>query len=155
MPKHFEYSLQFAAAPAEVFRVLTDTDRWRNSRVYGDIQWKGKPWAVGSTREVETLVPFHAHHEQRVLAVRQDEVLSVLSHGFGYTNHVQVILKLSPTGGTEVLYLVDIEGKLPLLFGFVIEEFVERFMEVYIPQLKSFCEEPAIKLSEQTPDGKS
>jgi hypothetical protein len=146
MPKHFEYLIQFAATPSEIFRVLTDTARWRHSKIYGDIEWTGQPWSVGSTRTVETLVPFHARH-QKVLAVHENELLSVLSHGFGYTNHTQIVLKRLPTTGTEVLYLIDIEGKLPLLFGFVIEEFVARFMESYVPELRRLCGENVVSPS--------
>jgi hypothetical protein len=154
MLKHFEYSIQLPAQPSEVFRVLTDTSRWRHSRIYGEIAWQGEPWRIGSTRVIETLVPFHARHRQKVLALRQDELLSVLSHGFGYTNHTQIVLTRMALGGTEARYLIDIEGTLPLLFGFVIEEFVARFMDAYIPELKRLCESDPTP-SARMPGGRS
>jgi hypothetical protein len=149
MPKHFEYSVLLSSNPEEVFRILTDRRYTGNSKVLRDVGWKdGPPWQPGSTRIAETFVPFHSVHTQRVLARRDNELLEVISHGFGYTMHLEIVLRrASLTEGTEVDYLIDIEGKLPLLFGFVIEEFVSRFMEAYLAELIQVCHDPAVFLT--------
>jgi hypothetical protein len=149
MPKHFEYSILLSSKPEEVFRLITDRRYSANSRVLRDIDWKdGAPWQRGSTRIAETLVPFHSVHTQRVLARRENELLELISHGFGYTMLLEIVLRPSPLGdGTVVDYLIDIEGKLPLLFGFVIDEFVSRFMEAYLAELLQISHEPALFLS--------
>lgn len=149
MPKHFEYSVLLSSKPEDVFALITDRRYSANSKVLRDVEWKGgAAWQPGSTRIVETLVPFHSVHTQRVLARRDNELLELISHGFGYTMHLEIVLRRSLlAAGTEVDYLIDIEGKLPLLFGFVIEEFVSRFMEAYLAELIQVCHDPALFLS--------
>jgi Polyketide cyclase / dehydrase and lipid transport len=149
MPKHFEYSLLLSCRPETVFGVLTDPWLSATSNVLRDVEWKdGAPWQQGSTRIAETLVPFRSRHTQRVLARRENELLEVISHGFGYTMHTQIgLTRLQVVPGTEVHYDIDIEGKLPLLFGFAIEEFVSRFMEAHFAELKRLCQVPVIPVS--------
>jgi len=149
MPKHFEYSVLLSFKPDEVFRIITDPRYSGNSKVLRDLEWNdGPPWQAGSSRVVEALVPFHSVHTQRVLARRDNELLELISHGFGYTMHLEIVLKRSVLSeGTEVDYIFDIEGKLPLLFGFAIEEFVSRFMEAYLAELIQICHDPAVFLS--------
>jgi len=148
MPKHFEYSILLSSKPEEVFRLITDRRYSGNSKVLRDIDWKdGAPWQRGSTRISEALVPFHSVHTQRVLARRENELLELISHGFGYTMHLEIVLRPSPLGdGTEIDYLIDVEGTLPLLFGFVIDEFVSRFMEAYLAELLQVAHDPALFL---------
>ena len=140
MPKHLEYSAKVACTPAQAFRIMTDTERWRCSLVYGDIVWtQGEPWQPGSIRRAETLVPFRATHTQKILDYRKDEMVEMLGHGMGYLNQTQVTVKPGVEGGTEVRFSIDLEGNMALMFGMVIEEFVRRFMEVYIAELTRFC----------------
>ena len=141
MLHRFEYSLRLSRPRKEVFRILTDSEKWRNSRVYGDIRWVlGEPWAVDSLREVETLIPMRALHTQKVAAFRPNEALEVISHGFGYTNYTQIrFTDAISGGGTEVRIVSDIEGTLPTP-GFVLEDFVAHFMEVYLAEVKRLCE---------------
>ena len=142
MPKQFEYALELPLAPEAVFRVLTDTARWRHSKMYGDIRWiEGKPWAPGSVREVETLIPIPARHLQRVLAVRENELLEVLSYGFGYTNDIQLALAQTPGGGTKLRISNLIEGELPLGDGVVLETYMARILETYLEELRRLCAE--------------
>ena len=71
-----------------------------------------------------------------------------ISHGFGHTMLLRIVLRPSPLGdGTVVDHPIDIEGKLPLLFGFVIDEFVSRFMEAYLAELLQISHEPALFFS--------
>ncbi len=149
MPKHFEYSILLSSKPEEVFRLITDRRYSGNSKVLRDVEWRGgAPWQLGSTRVAETLVPFHSVHAQRVLTRRENTLLELISHGFGYTMYLEIVLRPSGLGeGTEVDYLIDIEGTLPLLFGFVIEEFVSRFMEAYLAELLQASHDPALFLS--------
>jgi hypothetical protein len=147
MPKHFEYSILLSPAPQDVFRIITDRRYSGSSKVLRDIEWTGgSPWQVGSSRIVETLVPFRSVHTQRVLTRRDNELLELISHGFGYTMHLEIVLRKAMGGGTEVDYRFDIEGKLPLLFGFAIEEFVSRFMEAYLAELIQYAHHPAVFL---------
>jgi hypothetical protein len=141
MAKHFEYVLQLPAAPERIFRVLTDTESWRRTKVYDDVRWvKGEPWQVDSEREVETALPFRSRHRQRVLEYRPGECLGILSHGFGYTMQTEILLERGmDSGGTEVRYLIDVYGAMPLLFGFAIEDFVERFMKAHMSELTRLC----------------
>src|SRR5437762_3264425 len=110
MPKRYEYALEVAISPARVYEVLTDIDRWRASKVYGAIRWvEGTPWQPDSVRMVETLVPFRARHRQRILKTTPGELVEVLSHGMGYTNHTQILLAPTDAGGASIRYLIDIE----------------------------------------------
>lgn len=145
MPKQFEYTIELPLAPPAVFRLLTDSARWRGSRLYGNIRWlDGEPWQPGSTREVETLLPYHRRHRQRVLANRENELLEVMSHGFGYSNHIQLLLRPSPQGGTTLRVLNLVEGFLPMLFG-SLEEFMQKFVEAWERELRRMCEEESRK----------
>ncbi|HTK94686.1 MAG TPA: SRPBCC family protein [Terriglobales bacterium] len=144
MAKHFEYAIELSASPETVYRVFTDTARWRGSRVYRDIRWlQGEPWQKDSVREVDTEVPFRSKHKQRVLAVIPGQRISLLSHGLGYTMQLQIGLVLTPHGGTSVHYSIDVLGALPLLFGFLIDDFVVKFMNVYIAELERLLKEDA------------
>jgi hypothetical protein len=147
MAKHFEYALQLPAAPEAVFRVLIDTEVWRNSKLYRTVRWvKGEPWQVDSVRELETKVPFRSRHRQRVLECISNERIGVLSHGFGYTMQTQIVLaRGNDAGGTEVRYLIDVYGVMPLLFGFAIEDFVDRFMSAHMSELTRLCQEASTK----------
>jgi uncharacterized protein YndB with AHSA1/START domain len=146
MPKSFEYALELPQPPETVFRVLTDSARWRHTRLYGDIRWtEGEPWTPGSVREVESLVPYPARHRQRVLAVHRNELLELISYGFGYTNHVQLALTLTPGGGTKLRITNLVEGDLPLGDGVVLETYMERFVATYREELRRLCAEEAGK----------
>lgn len=149
MPQRFEFFLRLSRPRSEVFRILTDGESWRGSRVYGEMRWvQGRPWEVDSVREVETLAPVRARHTQRVAAFEQDRLIEVISHGFGYTNYVQLLFTDAiASGGTEFHVVSDIEGTLPLLFGFVLEDYVARFMEVYLAEVKRLCEPPSAATS--------
>lgn len=141
MPRHFEYALDVSCPPAEAYERITSSDAWQGSQVYAKIKWvEGEPWQPDSVREVETLVPFRAQHRQRVLAAQPGRVIDIVSHGMGYTNHTQIFLERSLAGaGTQIKYVIDIEGSLPLP-GSLIDDFVHRFMDVYLPELKRLCE---------------
>ncbi|HSE48750.1 MAG TPA: hypothetical protein VLA96_06030 [Terriglobales bacterium] len=146
MPRHFDYSLDVPCSPADAYDRITSSDAWQGSEVYGKIQWvQGEPWQPDSVREVETLVPFRAQHKQRVLAAHPGRVIDIMSHGMGYTNHTQILLEPSrgdaagaTGGGTHIQYVIDIEGSLPLP-GSLIDDFVHRFMDAYLPELKKLC----------------
>lgn len=144
MPRNFEYALELPQSPEIVFRVLTDSVRWRHSKMFGDIRWtEGAPWKPGSVREVETLVPIPARHRQRILAVHQNELLELISYGFGYTDHVQLQLRLTPAGGTRLRISNLIEGELPLGDGVVLETYMARILETYQEELRRLCAEAA------------
>ena len=143
MAKSFEYTLELPLPPAAVFRILLDTERWRHSRIYGDIRWvEGEPWQVGSTREVETLLPYRRRHRQRVLARRDNELLELMSHGFGYSNHVQLALRPTDEGGTTLRIVNLVEGFLPMLFG-TLEAYMEHIVGIWMEDLRRFCAEDA------------
>jgi hypothetical protein len=84
------------------------------------------------------LWPLHSKHQQRVLAAIPNQCLEVISHGFGYTNHTQILLTEAPLSRTTVHFKIDIAGKLPLV-GTAIGQVVKRFMEVYLEELKTHC----------------
>ena len=143
MAKTFEHTVELPLAPPAVFRLLTDTARWRHSKLYGDIRWiDGEPWQPGSTREVETLLPYHRRHRQRVLARRENELLEVASHGFGYTNNVQLALAPSPQGGTTLRVTNRVEGTLPMLF-LNLDMYMAKIMEAWTEEMQRLCAEEA------------
>ena len=143
MPKTFEYAVDLPLKPEATFRVLIDSSRWLHSKLYGDIRWvEGEPWQPGSTREVETLLPYRRRHRQRVLARRENELLELMSHGFGYSNHVQLLLRPSPEGGTTLRIVNLVEGFLPLLFG-NLDRYMEQIVEAWVEEMRRLCAEEA------------
>jgi hypothetical protein len=139
MPQSFEYFVELPCEPRRAFQLLAAPDGWKESKVLGRIEWtEGKPWQAGSRRQIEMLWPLHSKHQQRVLAVIPDRCLEVISHGFGYTNHTQILLSEAPLGRTNVRFKIDIAGKLPLM-GTAIGQVVKRFMEVYLEELRTRC----------------
>jgi hypothetical protein len=137
MATRFQYVLELPKAPADVFQTLTSSDR-SDSKVIGKISWSGEPWQAGSERILEMLYPIHSTHKQKVLALVPNRLIDVISHGLGYTNHTQIFLREIGNTTTELKYVIDIEGGLPLI-GMFIGEFVKRFMEVYLAEITERC----------------
>jgi len=148
MPRHFDYALDVPCTPEQAYERITSSDAWQASQVYGKMRWlEGEPWRPDSIREVETLVPFRAQHKQRVLAAQPGRLIDIMSHGMGYTNHTQIFLERSLAGGgTHIRYVIDVEGSLPLP-GSLIDDFVHRFMDAYLPELKRLCEDDSPQMN--------
>ena len=141
MPKTYEYTVELPLEPAALFRLLIDSERWRHSKLYGEIRWmEGEPWQPGATREVETLLSYRRKHRQRVLARRENELLELVSHGFGYTNHVQLELRPAPGGGTTLRIVNLVEGFLPLIFG-NLDSFMTQIVQAWIEETRRLCAE--------------
>jgi hypothetical protein len=137
MPIHYDYSLDLPCDPRRVYEVITN---WHNSQLLGEDQWiEGKPWRPGSTRVVEMLSPIRSTHKQKVLVAVPGERLEVISHGLGYTMQTRILMEEAPLGRTELRFVIDIEGSLPLI-GMTIGELVKRFMTKYLEEIRARCQ---------------
>lgn len=141
MPRHFDYTLHVPCSPAEAYERITSPDGWRGSEVYGKIHWaKGEPWQPGSVREVETLHPFRMQHHETVLAAHPGEALEIRTQATGgITNHTRIRFASAAAGGASITYSIDVAGPA-FMPASLIDDFVHRFMDAYLPELKKLCE---------------
>ena len=138
--RHFDYSLDVPCSAADAYDRITSSDAWQGSEVYGKIQWvEGEPWLPGSVREVETLLPFRMQHKETVLAARPGEALEIRTQAVGgITNHTHIRFAPAAAGGASITYSIDVEGPA-FMPGSLIDDFVHRFMDAYLPELKRLC----------------
>ena len=142
MPRHFDYTLDVRCSPEQAYDRITSSDAWRDSAVYGKLEWTaGEPWQPSSVRQVETLHPFRLQHTETVLAASPGRALELRTEAMGgIINHTRIAL--APTaGGTTITYSIDVEGP-PFMPSSLIDDFVHRFMDAYLPELKKLCERP-------------
>ena len=137
MATHYEYAIDLPCEPRRVYEVITNR---KTSQLFGEDQWiDGKPWQLGSTRVVEMLWPIRSTHKQKVLTAIPGERLEVISHGLGYTMQTRMLMENAPLGRTELRFVIDIEGGMPLI-GMTIGELVKRFMTKYLEEIRARCQ---------------
>jgi hypothetical protein len=136
----FSFQLVLDSPLDTVFAIYTDTDRWRNRNLFGDIRWvQGKPWEEGSRLRVETLKPIRSNVDQVLIKFVPREKVVYLSHVFGITCETSVTFVASG-GQTGINVGMELVGKLSQALGFAIEPAIEKATKGFFAELKKECE---------------
>lgn len=138
--RSFEFQVVIHAPLEKVFSVYTDTDRWQNRNIFGEIRWvQGEPWTLGSRLSIEVLRPIRAVVDQVLTQFELNRRVAYISHVYGITCQTQVSFVPGPAG-TVVNVSMQLVGVLSKALGFAIEPVIEKSTRDFFDELRRVCE---------------
>ena len=128
------------------FSVYTDTDRWRNRHLFGDIRWvQGNPWEEGSRLRIETRTPIPTKIDQVLLHFERNRKVVYISHVLGITIETQVTFFPLNETQSAIHVAMQLVGTVSRALGFAIEPVIERSTRDFFAELVRECEVVAHK----------
>src|SRR5579872_1881432 len=145
MTNSFVRRIVLACNIQTAFRLFTDDDFWRNSKLFGEIRWNGPLWAKGSVRMMEVRYPRPHWREQRVQNVEPEKSIAVLTHGLHYTTQTNLHFKATHSEETVVTWNVEIAGPSP---DKAVD--VEQLLELFYVAMTEVVQDSLAKIKKET-----
>jgi uncharacterized membrane protein len=138
----FETTVSIDAAPAKVWAIMADIDRWSTwtKSVQTAVRGEPGPLQVGSTATVKQ--PKLAKSHWVVTEVEQERNFTWVSKAPGVTSVGSHRVDPTPAGGCVVTLTLDQGGPLAAIVGFVGGRLIRRYVGFEAAGLKARAEGP-------------